>query len=73
MTEADLVNAVIGFSSPSITKPLKMKKAVEANLTRLIPQLSAESTAKILHKFGRMEKGSKILVEGCLNRMYSLT
>ena len=73
MTEADLVNAVIGFTSPSIKRPLKMKKAVEASIAELIPKLSIESTAKLLHKFGRLRKGSKIIVEGCLERMYTLS
>lgn len=73
MQEADLVNAVIGFTCPSIKKPLKMKKAVEANISRLIPQLSIESITKLLHNFGRLKKGSKVIIEGCLDRLYSLS
>lgn len=73
MTETDFLNAMIGFSNPRMDKKFKIHENIEQHIKHITPKLSLKSANSLLHRFGTQRKGSKIVINALLDRVYDIS
>lgn len=73
MNGEDITNALIGFLNPKIEKKFQIIANLEHYIKDVMKNMSLHDAAILLLRYGQLRKGSKVMVNECLERVYSLT
>lgn len=69
MSYDDIVNAVIGFSNPSLNAKFASQKQLEKYLFNHMEDISLINAVKLLHNYGKIQKGKKETIMKCRDRV----
>jgi hypothetical protein len=73
MSGEDITNALIGFLNPKIDKKFQIIANLEHYIKDVMKNMSLHDATILLVRYGQLRKGSKVMVNECLERVYSLT